>query len=143
MLVLIIDDDPSMRTLFLMQLRTLNVDAKAAAHGAEGLEIALTQRPALIICDFNMPQLTGYDIWKTLRANEHTRSTPFILASSSISHLGIAMQYHSMIEEIRRDEAALVFAKDAVNRDRLRSILTTIQTSLPLRHHKALTAMAV
>jgi hypothetical protein len=53
------------------------------------------------------------------------------------------MQHHSMIEEIRRDEAALVFAKDNVNREQLKAVLSAIQASLPLHRNKMPTAIAV
>jgi CRP-like cAMP-binding protein len=46
------------------------------------VEIALKERPELIICDIMMPELDGYGVLHLLRKNESTENTPFIFLTA-------------------------------------------------------------
>ena len=66
--VLVVEDDPDIRTFVVLQLRELGYDVLAAETGDEGLELALTSRPALVLLDLMLPGLDGYTVCRELRA---------------------------------------------------------------------------
>lgn len=66
--VLVIDDDPFVRTVIVAALADLpGVGVKACASGAEALGVAVALRPALVLLDFVMPEMDGRATWRALR----------------------------------------------------------------------------
>lgn len=56
-----------------------------ANDGVEGLRIAFSQRPDLIICDAVMPRMDGYALMRAIKANPATHTIPMILLTSKAS----------------------------------------------------------
>lgn len=80
--ILIIDDHNEIREntaeiLALGGYRTLT-----AENGKKGVEIALTEKPDLIICDIMMPELDGYGVLHLLRKNPETEDIPLIFLTA-------------------------------------------------------------
>lgn len=50
--------------------------------GIEGLEMALTLRPELILLDLQLPDISGLDVLRVLRADARTADTPIIMLSA-------------------------------------------------------------
>ncbi len=65
--VLIIEDDETLRTLSAEKLTQEGFTVTQSADGAKGLATALETHPDLIILDNRMPNMTGYEMLKTLR----------------------------------------------------------------------------
>lgn len=65
--VLIIEDDETLRTLSAEKLTQEGFSVAQSADGAKGLATALETHPDLIILDNRMPNMTGYEMLKTLR----------------------------------------------------------------------------
>ena len=57
--VLVVEDDPDVRTLVVETLHDAGYTAEAFADGREALRRAAAQRPSLILLDHNMPCLDG------------------------------------------------------------------------------------
>src|SRR6185436_3823958 len=53
-----------------------------AANGALGVEAARKQRPDLVLCDVMMPELDGYGVVQTLRAEPDFATLPFIFLTA-------------------------------------------------------------
>ncbi len=53
-----------------------------ASDGAEGVQKAVQHKPDLIICDVEMPNMNGYEVFKTLNTIPATKGTPFIFATA-------------------------------------------------------------
>ena len=53
-----------------------------ASDGVEGVEIAMKEKPDLILCDISMPKLDGYGVLDQLRANPSTATIPFIFLTA-------------------------------------------------------------
>lgn len=83
--VLIIDDDPDIRTVFSMVLARELFDVVEATNGQEGLERVYTDRPSLILCDLMMPHMDGRDFLVRLRANPSTRDIPVVILTAANS----------------------------------------------------------
>jgi CheY-like chemotaxis protein len=83
--ILIIDDDPRICQTLGRFLRQQGHEVITAADGRKGLA-ATTEKPDLIICDLDMPNLGGHGVLSTLRQNERLQEVPFIFFSGCASH---------------------------------------------------------
>jgi two-component system KDP operon response regulator KdpE len=66
--LLLIEDDPAIRTTLLRALRERGHAVAAAAAAMEGLQTALAERPDLIVLDLGLPDLDGRELLRMLRA---------------------------------------------------------------------------
>ncbi|PWU14843.1 MAG: hypothetical protein C5B49_12580 [Bdellovibrio sp.] len=86
--ILVVDDMPTIRDLVKSQLRALGMkNVLEAGDGQAGFTVienamALGLPVELVICDWNMPKLTGLELLKQLRASDEFASLPFILLTS-------------------------------------------------------------
>ncbi|HBB32975.1 MAG TPA: hypothetical protein DDZ80_26985 [Cyanobacteria bacterium UBA8803] len=80
--ILAIDDDSIFLELLIEWLSVNEFDAIVAASGRQGLELAQTQLPDLIICDIRMPGVDGYQVLTALRQNPVTQNIPLIFLTS-------------------------------------------------------------
>jgi len=66
-LILIVDDEPQIRRLLTVTLEANGYKVLPAVTGQEGLILAAQHRPALIILDIGLPDLSGKDVLTRLR----------------------------------------------------------------------------
>ncbi len=66
--ILIVDDEPSMRTALMESVRRLGYEVQGAIDGADALERVIRFRPWLVITDLKMPRITGLDLIKDIKA---------------------------------------------------------------------------
>lgn len=70
----------------LANLRTILTDAGwhsvTASNGAEAVQKATAERPALIFLDIIMPDMDGYEACRQLQANAETKGIPVVFVSS-------------------------------------------------------------
>lgn len=79
--VVIIDDEPS--TLMILESAvTPLVSVVASSKSAEAVSLVTLHLPNLIILDISMPELSGFEICKQLKANPATASIPVIFVTS-------------------------------------------------------------
>ncbi len=83
--ILIVDDDPAIQILLSRALRNSGYDTIVAKDGEEGLNKAKEIKPALIICDWLMPGMTGLQVCRQVKANPELATTFFILLTSRVS----------------------------------------------------------
>ncbi|MEJ1237295.1 two-component regulator propeller domain-containing protein [Chryseolinea sp. T2] len=85
--VLIIEDDEEIRG-FIKEYVSDTYSVLEAENGTEGLEIAQTQHPDLIISDIMMPGIEGIEVCRQLKQNVRTSHIPVILltARTSLQH---------------------------------------------------------
>lgn len=76
--ILIIDDNVSNRKLVAALLQHEGHITFEAADGMEGLVVARTERPALVIADILMPEMDGYEFVRQLRADPELAATGVI-----------------------------------------------------------------
>jgi len=80
--VLVADDDPSIRHAVSLKLSTAALSVAVAKDGEQGLRMALESEPDLLIVDYAMPYMTGYDLCRELRKQERFRTTPVIVLTA-------------------------------------------------------------
>ena len=80
---LIIDDMSSMRMMIKSVLREYGIiDVHEAADGEKAVELIAGGRFDLIICDWDMPKMTGLEFLRHVRATDTTRQLPFIMLTA-------------------------------------------------------------
>jgi two-component system cell cycle response regulator len=79
--VLVIDDSMDVHRLLKARLRNEELDLVQAASGAEGLRVALEQRPTLILLDLDMPGMDGFEVLRGLKERVETQDIPVIVLS--------------------------------------------------------------
>jgi len=67
--ILIIDDELDLHKLLLFNLREAGFEAEAVATAAEGLAAASRMQPAVIVLDLMLPDLSGTEVCRRLRAD--------------------------------------------------------------------------
>jgi DNA-binding response OmpR family regulator len=80
--ILIIEDQAPMRRNLALMLQMEGFDVASAENGREGLEKVREFRPDLVICDVMMPEMDGYAVIQTLRAEKATATLPFIFLTA-------------------------------------------------------------
>ncbi len=80
--ILVIDDDTVIRELLRRTLQKQGYDVSVASNGEEGLEKVQALHPALIICDWIMPRLSGIEVCRQVKATPELSTTQFFLLTS-------------------------------------------------------------
>ncbi len=86
--ILNIDDSPTVQRLIEMILSSQGYQVVLASDGEEGIAKAKSERPDLILVDFVMPKMNGYQVCKTLKEDEEFKTTPIILVTSKGDKVG-------------------------------------------------------
>jgi adenylate cyclase len=79
--VLIIDDDPTVSELMKRQLIKENYKVVVAPNGKEGIRLARDLKPDVITLDILMPEMDGWSVLRTLKADPEVSDIPVIMAS--------------------------------------------------------------
>jgi two-component system, chemotaxis family, chemotaxis protein CheY len=81
--ILVVDDYNTMVRIIRNLLRQLGfTDVDDAADGTAALEKMTGKKYGLVISDWNMEPMTGYELLKQVRANPQTAGTPFIMITA-------------------------------------------------------------
>ncbi|HEY9902983.1 MAG TPA: SpoIIE family protein phosphatase [Candidatus Sericytochromatia bacterium] len=80
--ILIIDDDPAIQMLLKRTLNKEGYEVAVASNGEEGLAQARQLRPGLVLCDWNMPGMTGLQVCRQVKAAPELSTTMFVLLTS-------------------------------------------------------------
>jgi CheY-like chemotaxis protein/anti-sigma regulatory factor (Ser/Thr protein kinase) len=78
---LVVDDEESARDLATRSLTRIGFIVREAANGAEGLEIAKSVRPSVILLDINLPDISGWAVLAQLQGAPETSAIPVIVHS--------------------------------------------------------------
>jgi CheY-like chemotaxis protein len=78
---LVVDDDPVARMLAVHALAEMGFVTDEAADGRAGLERIEASSPDLVILDLEMPGLDGFETCEAIRASEHAREVPVLIAT--------------------------------------------------------------
>ncbi|MEH2136365.1 hybrid sensor histidine kinase/response regulator [Nostoc sp.] len=80
--ILVIEDEPSLREEILDILESEGFDVMGAENGVQGLHLAQTTPPDLILCDVMLPEADGYTVLSSLRQHPDTALIPFIFLTA-------------------------------------------------------------
>lgn len=85
--LLVIDDNIDIRENTAEILQLAGYKVFTAENGKKGVELALREKPDLVVCDIMMPELDGYGVLHLLRKNADTQYTPFIFLTAKTERL--------------------------------------------------------
>lgn len=77
--VLLVEDNDDARTMLCEALLHAGADVRAACDGAEALEIAIDHQPHAFIIDIDLPDMSGHEVVRRLRADPRSE-TAFMIA---------------------------------------------------------------
>jgi CheY-like chemotaxis protein len=82
MKVLIVDDDQAIVSIWSMSLKAEGLDVITAGTGREGIDLARSQKPDVILLDQIIPDMLGNDVLTNLKGDPETKAIPVILISN-------------------------------------------------------------
>src|SRR5215203_3408380 len=80
--ILVIDDNNDLRENTAEILDLAGYKTLQAVNGKQGVDIAVREKPSVIVCDIMMPELDGYGVLHLLRKNADTQNIPFIFLTA-------------------------------------------------------------
>jgi CheY-like chemotaxis protein len=89
--VLICDDDPVILRLLQVNLEIEGYDVISAHHGEEAVQLALSERPDLVVLDIMMPRMDGYEACQQIKSHDATRDIPIVFLSAKAQQSDIDM----------------------------------------------------
>ena len=105
--ILVVDDMETMQKIVashLMQIGFKEENIERAKDGLQAIKVMLEaykeQNPFhLIVCDWNMPGLTGLEFLKKIRAAKHTARLPFLMVTSETQKDMIKLAFDAGVDE--------------------------------------------
>ncbi len=85
--VLVIEDDPWVRSLEATVLEDLGFRSLQASNGVTALRLAASQRPDLVLLDLSLPEMAGSQVLADLRADPRLRFVPIVVVSGHLEVL--------------------------------------------------------
>ncbi|MCL2669569.1 MAG: chemotaxis response regulator CheY [Syntrophaceae bacterium] len=81
--ILVVDDFATMRKVIRNLLKQVGFENVAEAEdGVIALRVLKSQKIDFVISDWNMPNMTGLDLLKAVRADEELKQTPFLMVTA-------------------------------------------------------------
>src|SRR5205809_5571330 len=138
--ILVVDDDPVVRSLMRATLENDNFEVIEAGDGIEGCRLYEEHRPDLLLVDVIMPRMDGFELCRELRGRLVSAYVPIVVATSLDDVPSIARAYDAgatdfipkpinwlvlnhrvryilrasrAFDELRRNQARLIAARDA------------------------------
>jgi DNA-binding response OmpR family regulator len=123
--ILVVDDEPDIRTMLEVVLAAEGWAVRQAASGEEGLEAFRSARPDIVVLDHRMPALTGWDV--ACQLIEEGCDVPIVLFSAYLDAdlrarseaLGLTavdkLDWHGLVETCRRFDRVRLQGQAAVS----------------------------
>ncbi len=80
--ILVVEDDAPSLELALFLLDSAGYATLSASDGGAGLQLALAAKPDMVLCDVQMPVLSGYMLVHELHENPQWRRVPVVAISA-------------------------------------------------------------
>ena len=81
--ILLVDDDPALRTLLKTTFEVADVDVVEAHDAIAAREAIRRDRPSVVVLDVNMPGMSGLELCRELKGDPATRDIPVVLLTGS------------------------------------------------------------
>ena len=95
-------------------LRGSGLEVLVAESGYEALTLALKFRPGIVLCDLNLPDMSGIDVARALRKDPATKNVLFVI--------------HSALMETELDDVSVrnvdLFLSKPMDKEKLKKILS-------------------
>ena len=118
LMILVVDDDQISRSLMVDILEPLGFNVITAEDGEQGLQLAIQNKPDIIVTDLFMPIKTGFTLASTIRNIEEFKAIPIIAVSAS------------NFKEVRKQSLTMgcnEFLEKPISHERLLNVLAKYQ----------------
>ena len=116
--ILVIDDSKVIRMRVKDMLPTGNFEVIEAKDGQEGINLIRTENPNLIMLDFLLPKMSGWEVFQEIQKNQRLRSIPLVLMSGRkeevTDKLTEPFEYFSFVEKPFDREQLVDAIRDAM-----------------------------
>ncbi|CAN1209373.1 response regulator [Tumidithrix helvetica PCC 7403] len=120
--ILVIDDSKVIRNMLRDMLPPANFEVLEAADGVKGLEMIQKEKPWMIMLDFLLPRMNGFEVYENLQQNRELKRIPLLLMS------GRKQEWTSKIPEPFEDKY-LVFIEKPFEQ---KSLIAAIKKAMAL-----------
>ena len=93
--ILVVDDSATSLMWQRMILGQEKFEVFTAKDGQEGVDVALAQRPDLVLMDVVMPRMNGFEACRALRATAAMREVPVIMVTTRSEYKNVEEAYES------------------------------------------------
>jgi two-component system, OmpR family, phosphate regulon response regulator PhoB len=80
--VLLVEDEDDLREILAYNFRSAGFDVACAARGRDALRLARDPVPDLVLLDLMLPDISGLEVCRTLKADPITRDTPILVLTA-------------------------------------------------------------
>ncbi len=80
--ILIIEDDQLIQRMYEKIFKFQNFDVTIAGDGEQGIDLAHSLQPTVILLDVMMPKMNGFEVLKRLKADDAVKEIPVIMLSN-------------------------------------------------------------
>ncbi|MEA5532640.1 response regulator [Crocosphaera sp. XPORK-15E] len=120
--ILVIDDSKVIRMRVKDMLPEGNFKVLEAKDGVEGYNLIRSEKPSLIMLDFLLPKMSGWDVYQEVQKEHDLKKIPLVLMSGRkeevVEKLNEPFEYFSFIEKPFEKKQLLEAIKDAMAKAR-------------------------
>jgi DNA-binding response OmpR family regulator len=114
--ILVVDDDPVILKLLEVNFEMEGFTVLIAHDGAEGVDVARSDRPDVIVSDIMMPKKSGLELVTDLKGDPDTSDIPIILLSAKAQNADVRSGLDSGADEYVTKPFEPLDLVDRVNR---------------------------
>jgi DNA-binding response OmpR family regulator len=131
--ILVIDDSKVIRMRVRDMLPEGNFDILEAKDGLEGLNLIRQERPSLIMLDFLLPKLSGWDVYQELQQERDLQQIPLVIMSGRkeevTDKISEPFEYFEFIEKPFEKDQLQVAIKEAISKSKQPRVTTAAASS--------------
>src|SRR4030095_14843949 len=135
--ILIVDDEPAMREVLELLLQEWGYEVQSACDGTQGIELAESYDPDIVVTDVVMPQASGLELLRSLKGDKSDRPVILVTAQGSIDMAVEGMKQGARGGSDRAVETmkqgALYFVTKPLDYEKFKAILDVAQRDIELR----------
>jgi two-component system, OmpR family, response regulator VicR len=92
--VVVIEDDVEMINLVKLILKKEGFEVTGAMGGRDGLNAIEKNQPDLVLLDLMMPDIDGWEVYQTMKANDQTKHIPVIIITAKAQSIDKVLGLH-------------------------------------------------
>jgi two-component system, OmpR family, response regulator VicR len=92
--IVYVEDDPKTIELVKLALRKEGFEVTGAMGGREGLKVIEQSQPDLVLLDLMMPDMDGWEVFQSMRANDSTKHIPVIVITAKAQSIDKVLGLH-------------------------------------------------
>jgi len=92
--IVCVEDDPKTIELVKLILKKEGYDVTGVENGRQGLTVIERVQPALVLLDLMMPDMDGWEVFQSMRANEAMKTIPVIVLTAKAQSIDKVLGLH-------------------------------------------------